>query len=108
MKLRQGSAGFPRFKPKSRWRSFGFSEFSGIRLIGSKLHFAGICGGLPVHLHRPLPEGASIKSATFSSGGKGWTVSLQIEVADVVPVEGDRPIVGVDVGIHHFAALSNG
>ena len=108
VKLRRGSAGFPRFKPKSRWRSFGFSEFSGIRLIGSKLHFAGIWGGLPVHLHRPLPEGASIKSATFSSSGKGWTVSLQIEVADVVQVEGDRPIVGVDVGIHHFAALSNG
>lgn len=29
---RGGKAGFPRFKPMSRWRSFGFMEWSGIRL----------------------------------------------------------------------------
>lgn len=108
VKLRQGAAGFPRFKPKSRWVSFGFNEFSGIRLIGSKLHFAGICGGLAVHLHRPIPPGASIKSATFRRGAKGWSVSLQIELVDTAVPDADRPIVGIDLGIHQFAALSNG
>ena len=37
-----GKAGFPRFRSKSRWRSFGFKEFSGIRLEGRYLRFKGM------------------------------------------------------------------
>lgn len=108
------SPGFPRFKGKGRWRSFGLTEFSGIRLIGSKLHFAGVCGGLAVHMHRPLPADCSIRAARFSRDAQGWKVSLQLGIAEqqdahVRAWRGDsRPAVGVDLGILSFAALSNG
>lgn len=109
LKTLKGKAGYPRFRPMSRWDSFGFAEFSGIRLIGSKLFFSGLCGGLKVHMHRPLPEGATIQSCRFNRGPKGWSLALQVEVADTVPVEGDnRPAVGIDLGILSLAALSDG
>lgn len=34
---RGAKAGFPRFKSRSRWRSFGFAEWAGIRLKDGKL-----------------------------------------------------------------------
>jgi putative transposase len=38
------SPGFPRFKGKGRFRSFGFREFDGITLAGRRLRFRGIPG----------------------------------------------------------------
>lgn len=55
LKKKNGKAGFPRFKPMSRWSSFGFKEFSGIRLKGDQLLFRGMPGKLSVHLHREIP-----------------------------------------------------
>ena len=49
-----GKAGFPRFKSRHRWRSFGFCEFSGIRLIDGARLFKGMPGRLDLHLHRRL------------------------------------------------------
>ena len=63
-RVRAGQApGFPRFKPMSRWDSFGFSEFSGIRLNGRRLRFKGMPGGLRVHLHRQLPDAGTLCDA---------------------------------------------
>ena len=59
LKARSGKAGFPRFRGKGRWDAFGFSEFIGIRFDGKRLRFAGMPGGLKVHLHRPLPNEAA-------------------------------------------------
>lgn len=104
-----GRAGYPRFKPRSRWRSFGFTEFSGIRLIGTKLHFAGISGGLAVHMYPPLPDGASVRSAMFRRGPKGWSIALQIELPDAIAAQDEaRPAVGLDWGVKSFATLSDG
>ncbi len=45
--------GFPRFRGKGRWSSFGFAEFVGIRMHGNKLLFKPLTGGLRIKLHRP-------------------------------------------------------
>src|SRR5206468_4025423 len=50
------AAGFPRFRKRDNWKSFGFSQFSGIRFDGKRLRFKGVPGGLRVHLHRSLPS----------------------------------------------------
>jgi Helix-turn-helix domain len=42
IKARDGKAGFPRFRGKGWWDSFGFAEFSGIRLDGARLRFSGM------------------------------------------------------------------
>lgn len=56
--------GFPRFKGKNRWRSFGFAEFHSIRLRNNRLYFKGM-SSLRVYFHRPLPEGKML-SCTFT------------------------------------------
>jgi putative transposase len=106
LKARSGKAGFPRFRGKGRWEAFGFNEFSGIRFDGKRLHFAGMPGGLKVHLHRPLPEDADIRSCVFRQDGSGWIVCLQI----AVPTPEKRAVasaIGVDLGLKVFAYCSD-
>ena len=99
--------GFPRFRGKGRFDSFGFREFSGIRFENGRVRFRGMPGGLRVHLHRPLPEGTPIRSCLFHRDAKGWKVGFAVDVSTASP----RPLVraaGVDLGISTFAALSDG
>jgi putative transposase len=106
LKARRGKAGFPRFRGKGRWEAFGFAEFSGIRFDGKRLRFAGMPGGLKVHLHRELPEGADIRSCVFRQDGSGWHVCLQV----AVPTPEKRVIgsvLGVDLGLEVFAYCSD-
>jgi putative transposase len=106
LKARRGKAGFPRFRGKGRWEAFGFAEFSGIRFDGKRLRFAGMPGGLKVHLHRELPKGADIRSCVFRQDGSGWVVCLQI----AVPTPEKRAVatvIGVDLGLEVFAHCSD-
>jgi transposase len=106
---KRGKGGFPRFKSRHRWRSFGFSEFSGIRLIDGALVFKGMRGRLELHLHRPLPENASIRSCTLTKEGRAWRVALQIELAEVHTVRREAGnLVGIDWGVERLATLSTG
>ena len=57
--------GFPRFRGKGRFDSFGFRAFRGIRLENGRIRFKGMPSGLRVHVHRPLPEA----SPALSDGG---------------------------------------
>lgn len=106
-KARHGKAGFPRFRGKGWWDSFGFAEFSGIRFDGKRLRFAGMCGGLKVHRHRALPEDADIRSCVFRRDGRGWHVSfaVAIEAAEKRTV---ATMVGIDLGLKVFAYCSDG
>jgi putative transposase len=101
-------AGFPRFKPHSRWKSFGFAEWSGIRLKDGKLLFSGISGGLKVRMHRPIPDDASLKACTFTRTGRFWYVTIQVAVPVVAEHARPDTMVGIDVGIEHLATLSDG
>ena len=76
IEAKRGKGGFPRFKSMHRWRSFGFCEFSGIRLTDGALLFKGMPGRLKLHLHRPLPENASIRSCTPTKQGRARRVAL--------------------------------
>jgi len=106
-RVRKGDKpGFPRFKGKGRFRSFGFREFSGIRLNDCRLRFKGLPGSLRVHLHRPLPN-ASMRSCVFTRTVKGWYVGFAVEVPEARLREGPRAV-GIDLGIKTFAALSDG
>jgi putative transposase len=90
-----GKAGFPRYRSKARWRSFGFSEWNGIHLEGNRLHFKGLPGSLRIHVHRPLPEGKPL-ACTFTRDHKGWSVSLQYRVpAAMLPSTGKE--IGIDM-----------
>jgi putative transposase len=101
-------AGFPRFKARSRWRSFGFAEWSGIRLKGDKLLFKPFAGGLKLNLHRPVPDGTSIKSCTFTRLARHWFITMAVDVPVAEVHSSPGAAVGIDVGVSHLATTSDG
>ena len=108
-KARAGKAGFPRFRGKGRWASFGFHQKDGLRLNAGKLLFSsGICGALDLKMHRPIPAGASIKSATFTKEGRHWRVAIAIEIATPAEHSNLGSACGLDVGVEALATLSDG
>lgn len=100
-------AGFPRFRGKSWWTSFGFREFSGLQFDGQKIRFKGLPGALRVHLHRPLPPDADARSCTFKRDTKGWYIGFHIAV-DAPEKRIVASAVGLDLGITTLAHGSNG
>src|SRR5258708_7772487 len=104
-KARKGKAGFPRFRGKARWDSFGFNQFKGISFGEKRLRFAGM-PSLRVHLHRPLPDAADIRSCVFRREGRRWSVCFQIRVPITAAHAGD--VVGIDAGLTTLATLSTG
>lgn len=107
LKTGERRPGFPRFRGKGRFNTFGFNEFRGIHFANRGLRFKGMPGRLRIHLHRPLPEDGSIRSCRFQRDTKGWRVAFAIALPEVLPRKGDRTV-GVDLGISTFAALSDG
>jgi putative transposase len=99
--------GFPRFRGKGRFDSFGFRQFEGISLEADRIRFKNMPGSLRVHLHRPMPSEALVKSCTFRRDTKGWHVAFAAEVPASPRRRGQRAV-GVDLGITTFAALSDG
>lgn len=107
VKARNGKAGYPRFRSKARWDAFGFREFQGIKTDGNRLRFAGIPGALKLHLHRPLPENADVRSCIFRRDGRGWHVCFAVET-DATEKRAVSSMVGVDLGLNVFAYCSDG
>lgn len=108
-RVRRGEKpGFPRFRSFHRWRSFGFSEFSGIRLKKGRLLFAPFKSGLRIKMHRPIPDGADIKSCTFTKQGRHWFVNLAVDVPAAADHAHPETAVGLDIGIEHLVTTSDG
>lgn len=97
-------SGYPRFKGREWFKTFGFSDEYGWSVVGHRLRMKGI-GSVRIHVHREMP-GAPI-SCRISRNGKHWYALLTVEVA-CTDTRAERPEVGIDVGIVHLATLSTG
>ncbi len=96
--------GFPRFRGVHRYNSFCYPQ-SGFLLIGQELKLSKI-GSIRVKMHRPI-EG-KIKTCTLSKSASGdWDVAFSCEI-NVTPLTPKQEAIGIDVGLEHFATLSNG
>ncbi len=96
--------GFPRFRGVHRYNSFCYPQ-SGFFLIGNEIKLSKI-GTVRVKMHRPV-EG-EIKTCTLRRNASGdWDVSLSCEV-NVEPQAPREEAIGIDMGLEHFATLSNG
>lgn len=96
--------GFPRFRGMHRYNSFCYPQ-SGFSLVGNELKLSKL-GSVRVILHRPI-EG-QVKTCTLRKTASGdWNVSFSCDV-DVTPLAPQQEAIGVDVGLEHFATLSNG
>lgn len=96
--------GFPRFRGMHRYNSFCYPQ-SGFTVIGNEVKLSKI-GSIRIKMHRPL-EG-EIKTCTLCRNAAGkWDISFSCEV-EAKPLTPNEKTIGIDVGIEHFAVLSNG
>ncbi len=101
---RGATPGYPRYKGRGQYKSFtypqvGFSLTHDNRVCLSKI------GSIKVKLHRPL-EG-KVKTCTIQREGEHWYVVLTALVeAEKLPTSDEA--VGIDLGLLHFATLSDG
>jgi putative transposase len=106
--------GRPRFKKRGDLCSFTFPRVNcpkaGAHLIGNTLLLSKI-GEIEVILHRPIPNGFTLKQATILHKADAWYVSLSLEdgaVPEPMPVDDIKASVGIDVGLEKFLTTSDG
>ncbi|MEI2583106.1 RNA-guided endonuclease InsQ/TnpB family protein [Scytonema sp. PRP1] len=100
--------GFPRFKKPGTMRSFVFPQLSKDAIVGNGIKLP-IIGWVKFRQSREIPGGANLKQVRIVRRASGWyamlTLQWDVQVPDVMP-HGEA--IGIDVGISHFAAVSNG
>jgi putative transposase len=96
--------GYPRFQGRNRYASFTYPQ-AGFSLEEKHLTLSKI-GTLKVKVHREV-EG-TIKTSTIKHEAGQWYVILSGEGEQPEPLPTSYEDVGIDLGITHFAALSNG
>jgi len=99
-----GNPGYPRFRGMHRYNSFCYPQ-SGFSLVGKELKLSKI-GNIRIKMHRSI-EG-EIKTCTLRRNASGeWDVSFSCELfVEAQPAK--ETAVGIDVGLEHFATLSDG
>lgn len=98
--------GYPRFKSAERFNSILYpSHGDGIRLRGNRIRIQRV-GTVRVRLHREV-EG-TIKTLSIKRESTKWFVVVTSEMPDPGKVGNVLPAIGLDVGLTHFATLSNG
>jgi putative transposase len=98
-------AGYPRFKGRDRFDSFGLKEYgNGFKVDGRRLRITGI-GRIRIRWHREM-EG-KVKTVRIVRQAGEWYACFSCEVEEhILPSTGKQ--VGIDVGIHHLLATSDG
>lgn len=105
-RVRRGeNPGYPRFKGKNRFSSFGLKEYgNGFKIDGRRLRLHGV-GRVAVRWHRPLPS--IPKAVRIIRKADSWYAMFTCEVEpQVLPPTGRE--VGIDVGVASLATTSDG
>ncbi len=103
--------GRPRFKNKSRYRTFTFPSVPDKNLIGNKIKLPKL-GVLKFVKSRELEPGFKLKTASITRKADGYYVSFSVEdksipklELDTVPTESNT--VGIDLGLEKLYVDSN-
>ncbi|NET67801.1 MAG: transposase [Moorea sp. SIO1G6] len=103
-------SGRPRFKKRHRYRTFTYPQMKEGCLEGNLINLPKL-GKLKVILHRPIPAGFKIKTATITKKCDGYYLVLSLEdktVPEIKPDINPDSIVGIDVGLKEFLTTSEG
>jgi putative transposase len=99
-------SGYPQFKSRRGRQSFRVPQ--AFRVEGNRVKLPKLETALRFKLHRPLPEGAALKSVTVSRTPSGkYYVSFLVEETAAVPAPATGEV-GIDLGLHSFLATSDG
>lgn len=102
-KKKSDTPGYPRLQAEGRYHSFTYPQ-SGYKIVDGKLKLSKI-GHIKIKLSRPL-EG-KVKSCTITKESDRWYACFNIDIEPKILPETGKQI-GIDVGINHFAVLSDG
>ena len=99
--------GAPRFRSKrDRAQSIRFTRAARFRITrAGRLRLPGV-GDVPVRWSRTLPAGPSSVTVTMDAAGR-YRASFVVDVPDTPLPPVDREV-GIDLGLAHFAVLSDG
>ncbi len=97
--------GYPRFQGRNRYNSFTYPQ-KGYSLTHDNRVCLSKIGSIKVKLHRPV-EG-KIKTCTIKYEAGQWYVIFSCEIEQPAPLSVVRSEVGIDLGVTHFAAISDG
>ena len=107
------AVGMLKWKPPREYRSLTYNQ-SGFELKNTSgrpvLRLSKI-GEIPIHLHRDIPENATIKQVTVKREPTGeWyaTFGIDVDEATSEKPENPRDVVGIDVGIVKYAHDTDG
>jgi putative transposase len=99
-----------RFKGKGQYKTFTYAQFKQHHFINNKITLSKI-GDVKVIVHRPIPDGFKIKTASVTKKADGYYVSLSLEDASVPTIKPDinpESITGIDMGLKEFLTTSKG
>ena len=103
-RLQRGEkAGFPRFKPATRYTSFTYKEYGNGATLDNGFLILSKIGRLAVRWSRPI-EGAP-KTVTISREADGWYVCFSCADVPVQPLPTTGQETGIDLGIEAFASV---
>jgi putative transposase len=102
----RGQCGFPRYKKLRYFNSLNYKPGDGSALHGRKLYVQNV-GRITVRWHRVLPDG-KLKNIILLRKPSGWYVCFQVQLATGAPKRHHGPAIGLDMGITHALALSDG
>lgn len=103
-------SGKPRFKARSRYRTFTYPQMKDGCLQGNLINLP-MFGKVKVVLHRPIPDGFKIKTASVTKKADGYYLTLSLEdktVPEIKPDFDPDKIAGIDMGLREFLTTSEG
>ena len=107
------AVGMLKWKPPREYRSFTYNQ-SGFKLkntSGRPVLWLSKIGEIPIHLHRDIPESATIKQVTVKQEPTGeWFATFGIDVDEDTPEKPENleRVAGIDVGILKYAHDTDG
>jgi putative transposase len=103
-------SGRPRFKPRSRYRTFTYPQVKDGCLQNNLINLP-MLGKVKVVLHHSIPDGFKIKTASVTNKADGYYLILSLEDSTVPQIKPDfnpHQITGIDVGLKEFLTTSEG
>lgn len=105
-------SGRPRFKAKHRYRTFSYPRIKPDCIVGNRITLPKL-GAIKLVLHRPLPAGFTIKTASVTHKADGWYATLSLDDQSIPKFTNSATpswdnSMGIDLGLQKFLADSEG
>jgi putative transposase len=105
-------SGKPRFKGQGRFRSIAFPDPVKPEHIDGRFIQLPKIGKLKMILHRPIPDGFEVKTATIIKKVDGYYITLSLQDSSVPALTPDAPemenTIGIDMGLKSFLTDDSG